>query len=332
MRQNIFNPGGTGARTVDYPNEIFFSRGKFAYFKITSTQDAGDMVKFTLKWGLKSTTIHRQLDSEGVAIFRVSSILDSWGAAYEKSELTGLSFEYTINSLYKWLDLGTAIIGLSDMEITRLSEQQTPNNRPAAQKIVIYPSFGEIQHIFVPEIPTEKVELDTTTGFVFYTGKGAPFIPFNPSDSVWDSVYDDSIGISAGERRAMCRIDLDYCTEGLFVKWKDKHGIPYMYRWSVESEANEVSSDAIYGKIDDILNSYEVNSKTLTRRFTLHSRLIDNDLFEMCKSIISGHDIQYYDTDTSAWRRALIEEGEAVDNGAVLKNLVIEMTEKTYNL
>lgn len=105
-----------------------------------------------------------------------------------------------------------------------------------------------------------------------------------------------------------------------------------MYRWSVESEANEVSSDAIYGKIDDILNSYEVNSKTLTRRFTLHSRLIDNDLFEMCKSIISGHDIQYYDTDTSAWRRALIEEGEAVDNGAVLKNLVIEMTEKTYNL
>lgn len=331
MRQNIFETA-TGVTTLDYPNEIFFSRGKFAYFKITSTQNAGSMVRFKLQWGLKSATIYRQLDSEGVAIFRVSSILDSWGAAYEKSEITDLSLEYGINSLYKWLYIGTAIIGLSDMELTPLSEQANPNNKPAAQKIAIYPSFGEVQYIFAPELPTKKIELDTTSGFVFYTGKGAPFIPFNPSDSVWDPLYDDSIGIYTEENWAVCRIDLDYCTEGLFVKWKDKHGIPYMYRWSVESETNEVSSDATYGKIDDTLNSYEENSKTLTRRFALHSRLIDNDLFEMCKSIISGHDIQYYDPDTSAWRRALIEEGEAVDNGAVLKNLVIEITEKTYDL
>lgn len=317
---------------VSYPNSIFFSRGKYAYFKFVSAANAGAAASLTLYGAGNSITISRILNAQGVAVFRLSSILDSWAFALNTPVLTGLRCKMAVNDWSYSGYLGLAIVGLSDAEITVLSEQSSPNNKPAARKIVIYPAFGETQLIFVPEAFDEEIELETAWGYSFYTGMGAPFIGFDPSAVEWRPDEDKYITVIGGNSYFRQNIDLDYCTDGLFVKWTDKHGIPYLYRWSVESDSEEVSSDATYSKLDDTLNPYEVNDKTLTRRFTLHSRLVDRDLFDLCKSIISGHDIQYYVRETDEWRHAMVEEGEAVDDGRILKDLVIELTDKVYDL
>lgn len=299
-----------------------------------SKSEAGSTASLMLEWGSQTATIKRRLDSNGVALFRISSILDSWAAIHGTTQLENLSFSMSIYSWESWMRLGTAIIGLSDLEITPLSRQIDPNNKPAARKIVVYPSLNATQYIFVPELPGVEVVLKTASEYNIFTGANAsPFIPFNPTDAQWHP-NDRYIYVTAGAdpRTFSQLIDIDYCTDGLFVKWMDRHGIPYLYRWSIESQTDEVTSDATYLKFDDLLNPFEVNNKTLTRRQVLHSRPVDRYVFEMCKSIISGHDIQYYDSKTDAWRRAIIEEGEATDDGAILKDFVVEITEKIYNL
>lgn len=334
MRQSV-SESGSRIITIDFPNEIFFSRGKYAYIRIASELDAGSTASLTLNWDSESTTVKRRMDSKGVAVFRISSVLDSWAAAKGVAQLEGLEFTIAVHSWANWTKLGTAIIGLSDVEIMPLSKQTDPGNRPAAQKIVVYPSFGATQHIFVPELPGVEVELETAFGLILFTGENAaPFIPFDPSGVQWhpDDKYIRVTAGTASPRDFSQLIDIDYCTDGLFVKWIDRHGIPYLYRWSVESQTDEVASDVTYLKFDALLNPFEVNGKTLTRRRVLHSRPVDRYVYEMCKSIISGHDIQYYDLETDTWQRAIIEEGEAADDGAVLKDLVVELTDKINNL
>lgn len=119
---------------------------------------------------------------------------------------------------------------------------------------------------------------------------------------------------------------------GVFLKWIDKSGIPYVYRWTPEITTDEMSVDSTYTQLDEVLQPFEVQNKTLTKRYTLHSRIVERDIYEMCKTIIESQAVWMYDTNLYDWVRCSIEEGEAEDNGAPMQDLVIEVVKREYNL
>ena len=82
----------------------------------------------------------------------------------------------------------------------------------------------------------------------------------------------------------------------------------------------------------ETLQPFEVQNKTLTKRYTLHSRIVERDIYEMCKTIIGSQAVWMWDTTLSDWVRCSMEDSEAEDSGAPMQDLVIEVVKREYNL
>lgn len=106
--------------------------------------------------------------------------------------------------------------------------------------------------------------------------------------------------------------------------------MPYLYRWTQEVETDEVSVDSTYRKLDENLAPYDVQNKTLAKRYTLHSRIVERDIFEMCRTILGAQEVFMYDRDIEDWVRVLIEDAEIEDAGAPMQDVEIEVVKYEY--
>ena len=161
-----------------------------------------------------------------------------------------------------------------------------------------------------------------------------PFIELDPTQfqSGQTILIQATVTLYSGNKSINIPVAVDLCTSGVFLKWIDKSGIPYVYRWTPEITTDEMSVDSTYTQLDETLQPFEVQNKTLTKRYTLHSRIVGRDIYEMCKTIIGSQEVWMYDAALSDWVRCSIEEGEAEDSGAPMQDLVIEVVKREYNL
>ncbi len=333
---------GTGG-TADFPNDICFTQEKSTFVRFTATAidpDYGTEVKLRISYEATSIVLSRNVSGAGKSVvFPLTAILESLAADYSATFINNVVLIVEFGDGSATHTLNTILIGTCEKEIIPISAQNAAagdvTNYPSARKIVVYPGFNITQSIFIPKLTTEQIEVETENGVIVTSGMSSkPFAEFNPSTVRWDgdtyveiSVYNPNLA-----NTFQFPIEIDRCTDGMLVKWTDKGGIPYIYRWSIETARDEISIQDAYSLLDDNLQPCEAQSKILTKTYTLHSRLVDQDIYDLCKSILAGRDISYYDSATEQWRRCSIEEGEAEDNGAYFKDLVVEITDKTYNV
>lgn len=326
-----------GNNSILIPNALFCTKSRYAYVKciLESAAINQDVTLEVYEPNHRSAgiSVARKTNAQGVAVFPVGSITES--LVKEFGEGTVVMF----NAVYADGNIGGSsypIVGYADYEIKALDAEakDDPNatNYPAAKKIVLYPNMPFDQTVFVPTsliVTLANPEIEDIA-----VGKG-PFVDFTPSmldvESL-PSALKATIALSSGNKSIMLPVDCDLCTSGVFLKWIDKSGIPYVYRWTLEMTTDEMSVDSTYTQLDETLQPFEVQNKTLTKRYTLHSRIVERDIYEMCKTIIGCQEAWIYDAGLSDWVRCSMEDVEAEDTGAPMQDLVIEIVKREYNL
>lgn len=304
--------------TVTYPNEIFETRGRFAYIKVQLASPE-ENVDVTLQIGSDPIlTLNRKTDQQGIAVFPVGRIFEVTGKG---------SPVVAVNDQTQSLSAVHPIVGYAKAEIEVAFTSNTLY--PAVPCIVAYPNIGQPQPLFIPYyrdfsvVSQSGVELG-------YTNDG-PIVEFDAS-----KIPEQDLGKNIGVGTNPDQIDIeiktyyDYCSKGVFLRWIDAAGVPYLYRWTQEVETDEMSVDSTYKQLDETLNPYDVQAKTLAKRYTLHSRIVERDIFEMCRTIIGCQELYMYDPDLSDWVRCSIEDGESEDTGAPMQDVQIEVVKYEY--
>lgn len=170
---------------------------------------------------------------------------------------------------------------------------------PAAPCIVVYPNAGFEQSLFFPKQTGELFVLtpsSTTTEKYIGNSAFSPIIPFDPAKIPSEDLGKPlAVGATPTDYNAEIRTYYDYCTKGIFLKWTDAAGIPYLYRWTQESKTDEMSVESTYHQLDDTLTPRDVQNKTLAKRYTLHSRIVERDVFNLCRTILGCQDLFMYD-------------------------------------
>ena len=199
---------------------------------------------------------------------------------------------------------------------------------------MVYPNAGFEQSLFFPKQTGELFVLTpsstTTEKYIGYS-TFSPIIPFDPAKIPSEDLGKPlAVGATPTDYNAEIRTYYDYCTKGIFLKWTDAAGIPYLYRWTPESQTDEMSVESTYHQLDDTLTPRDVQNKTLAKRYTLHSRIVERDVFNLCRTILGCQDLFMYDPDAGNWVRFMVEDSESEDTGAPMQDLVVEIVRYEY--
>ena len=327
----------SGTAKITYPNGIFETRGKFAYIAVELLSPA-ENVEISLKLtngedeNYQTVTLTRNTNYKGIVTFPIGlvceSLIERSGSNYIGWSVNIYGSTSSGGSIY-------AIKGFASQEITTVNNQdsQPYTNYPAAKKIVLYPNTSFDQTLFVP-LTSDFYIIAGRTWDDKTTAIGAtitpPYASFKPS-LVDDDTYTKIIAKQSTASRAVdIPVYLDPCTSGVFLKWTDAAGMPYLYRWTQEVETDEVSVDSSYKQLDDTLTPYDVQTKTRAKRYTLHSRIVERGIFEMCRTILGAQEVFMYDPELSDWVRVLVEDAESEDTGAIMQDVEIEVVKYEY--
>lgn len=331
-----------GDNSITVPNTFFCTKSRYAYVKVAleeavRNQDVTLEVYDVANEDASKITIARKTDDRGVAIFPIGAVCESLVKEY------GEGIVVMFNASYPGGGVGYSsrpIVGYADYEIKALNVEAkgdtNATNYPAAKKIVLYPYGMFRQTVFVPA--SNSVTLSDPERQLTFAQEIGPYIELNGDVTVEDLDYTPtalmaSILYDAGDEMSISiPVKVDLCTNGVFLKWIDKSGIPYVYRWTPEMTADEMSVDSTYTQLDETLQPFEVQNKTMTKRYTLHSRIVERDIYEMCKTIIGSQAVWMWDTTLSDWVRCSMDDSEAEDSGAPMQDLVIEVVKREYNL
>lgn len=330
-----------GNDSILIPNIFFCTKSRYAYVKCTlesavRNQDV-TLEVYEVNHQDAGVSVARKTNSQGVAVFPIGNIAESLVKEF------GEGIVIMFNAVYAGGGVGGSshpIVGYADYEIEALNAEakDDPNatNYPAAEKIVIYPYTGLTQTVFVPASLDVELTTDEDGGRLVGRGKG-PFISFEAAELADEAALATpglraTITLSSGKKSISIPADYDMCDKGVFLKWIDKSGIPYVYRWTLEKSADEMSVESTYMQLDETLQPVEVQNKTVTKRYTLHSRIVEREIYEMCKTIIGCQELWMHDAKLSDWVRCSIEEAEAEDSGSPMRDLVVEVIKREYNL
>ena len=91
-----------------------------------------------------------------------------------------------------------------------------------------------------------------------------------------------------------------------------------------------MSVETTYNQLDDTLTPRYVQNKKLSKRYTLHSRIVERDVFNLCRTILGCQDLFMYDPDVGNWVRFMVEDSESEDTGAPMQDLVVEIVRYEY--
>lgn len=333
--RNLSFPSGIGE--VSYPNRLCFSREAHTYIKVTTISGASNVeIDITVTYGSQSIEVSRKTNNSGYVVLPLTSILDAFADQENAQVIKNVKVDILYVNESLSLTLDCVVIGVSDREIELIRDQDTPNNLPAARKIV-FPLGASVDNsmrlnIFIPELDGILVRAfnsnSGTLKFVF----NAPFLQIYP-ESLNASDTEIIIHVFAGGTKAKIihiPIEVDPCTEGTILHWVDKHGFPYLYRWSVETVHDEESVEDTYTHLDSNLQPFDIENKTLSKVYTLHSRIVERNLFDLCKSIIGASDIKMFNKESNRWERCYLTDSDVSDGGSPMGDLVVEISKYEY--
>lgn len=323
----------TSGEQLTYPNSIFYSRSRFAYLRYSTGRAVeNEAVTVTLSAAdddSKSVTLQRRTNAQGVVVFPIGIICEDLVSAsghgdvnIKASSTDGASISA---SAY-------CIAGYCDREITiRLGQITGYANYPAARKVVLFPELETPHVVFAPYL--DACDVKTESGTVLASGVKGPFFEFDPHDIPADQ-YGDNIVVASTSVNMTYHLPAlyDTCPGGVILRWVDKAGIQYIYRWSQAVSIDELTVNATYSRLDDNLQPYDVQDNTVATRYELHSRIVERALYDMVRTIIGCREVWMYNTDILDWERCTVEEAESEDTGAPMQDFQIEVVKYAYNV
>lgn len=323
----------TSGEQLTYPNSIFYSRGRFAYLRYSTGRAVeNEAVTVTLSAAddeSKSVTLQRRTNAQGVVVFPIGIICEDIVSAsghgdvnIKASSADGASISA---SAY-------CIAGYCDREITiRLGQITGYANYPAARKVVLLPELETPHVVFVPYL--DECDVKTESGTVLLSGVNGPFFEFDPYD-IPPEQYGDNIVVASTSGNMTVHLPAlyDTCPGGVILRWVDKAGIQYIYRWSQAVSTDELTVNATYTRLDNNLQPYDVKDNTVATRYELHSRIVERALYDMVRTIIGCREVWMYNTDILDWDRCTVEEAESEDTGAPMQDFQIEVVKYVYNV
>lgn len=320
-----------------YPNDICFTNSPYAYARIQRLMGnvVNDAITLTIKHEeLGEVKVERETNASGGVVFPIGGILSAMCG--DSGYIRDVVLDVSIGDWSYESDPILAIAGFADGEVKNFDNQNgMPSNWPQIPFLIVYPTLT--QTVFFP-VASNIVSYGNEQGNVRMMSS-PPFIECDMGQLEWTGeektltmqsffARPNNSYIKIDEMNIP--IDVDFCTSGVFVKWVDKHGIPYVYRWTQEMSGDELQIADTSTHLDDFLVPYDVQNKTITTTYTLHSRRVRQEIFDLCKTILGAHDIFLLDGDT--WRRCYVSEGKAEDNGDILKDFTVKLERFEYNL
>ncbi len=331
----------TGGDTLTYPTSLSYTRSPQAYIRYHNYNNSANLTaKLEIMiGGTVVATLHRKTDSKGYAVFPIGSVLESYAKSTDQAYLCDVIMRLYVGDVRKTsVTLELVFVGSSERSYEEFSDAGARFNSlgPVAPKIALYTNIADDQYLFVPCKDDESVEFeiegDKSAALFYHTG--APLVAI---DNSWIEAQPDGDGVAAiyiygdsANGRLEQAFFIDRCDKGVFLRWTDKFGIIYHYRWSSGVTTDEMEVAETYIHLNDILQPYEEHNKTITRRYELHSRLIDAGLMAMCKSIGGAQKIEMLDN--GGWKRVYLDDFKYEDNGKILQNLTVEVIAKEYNV
>lgn len=323
----------SSGENLTYPNDIFYSRGRFAYLRYSTGRAVeNETVTVTLSTDDgegKSVTLHRRTNKQGAVVFPVGMLCE---ALVEASGHGTINIEASSADGASISASAYCIAGYCDREITTLTGNVAGySNYPAAREVVLLPELETKHVVFVPYLGACDVK--TESGTVLASGAKGPFFEFDPSDIPAEQ-YGDNIVVAStsGNMTIHLPVLYDTCPGGVILRWIDKAGIQYIYRWSQAISTDELTVNATYTKLDENLQPYAVQDNTVTTRYELHSRIVERALYDMVRTIIGCREVWMYNADILDWERCTIEEAESEDTGAPMQDFQIEVVKYAYNV
>lgn len=321
----------TSGEQLTYPNSIFYSRGRFAYLRYSTGRAVeNETVTVTLSTDDRegnNVTLQRRTNKQGVVVFPVGMLCE---ALVEASGHGTINIEASSADGASISASAYCIAGYCDREITTLTGNVTGYfNYPAARKVVLFPTFRAV--VFVPYLDACNVK--TESGTMLASGVKGPFFKFDPPDIPAEQ-YGDDIVVSSTSGNMTIHLPAlyDTCPDGVILRWIDKAGIQYLYRWSQATSTDELTVNATYTKLDENLQPYDTQDNTIATRYELHSRIVERALYDMVRTIIGCREVWMYNADILDWERCTIEEAESEDTGAPMQDFQIEVVKYAYNV
>ena len=323
----------SSGENLTYPNDIFYSRGRFAYLRYSTGRAVeNETVTVTLSTDDgegKSVTLHRRTNKQGAVVFPVGMLCE---ALVEASGHGTINIEASSADGASISASAYCIAGYCDREITiRLGQITGYANYPAARKVVLFPELETTHVVFVPYL--DACDVKTESGTVLASGVKGPFFEFDPHD-IPAKQYGDNIVVASTSENMTYHLPAlyDTCPGGVILRWIDKAGIQYLYRWSQATSTDELTVNATYTKLDENLQPYDTQDNTIATRYELHSRIVERALYDMVRTIIGCREVWMYNADILDWERCTIEEAESEDTGAPMQDFQIEVVKYAHNV
>lgn len=346
---------------LTYPNAMSFTNSRYQYVMV----DHGSTLVNTTDFDVlhvnykKNTVILKRAVLGQKVIFPLTSVLESLARMTGENVLRNINIVCITDAGIAGVDLECVVVGSYDSEIKAniITGQSGVTLR---DRVILYPEFicnvakTSTQQMWFPaNIVDDPASLSLSVRLMEYIGdhtfafldtiewdtkkKVSDYIPIFdlPLEKFLDTpISRGYIGISSSLTFNYLRQDIsvDYCTDGVFLKWLDKSGIPRLYRWSLESTEEESDVEETYTCLDEMLQPYEEQDRTLTTRYVLHSRMVEQDIYDLCKSILGGRELFMWNSDLKDWERCYLDDSDAEDTGDILKDLTIEVLKKEYHI
>lgn len=318
-----------------FPAPICSANSRYSYVKVErhDAPVANEDVTLAVTYGSESISLVRKTDASGVVVFPLQGVLQA--LCGDSAYIAGVMFNVAISDTSVGIGSHYVINGHGDREIELINMSDTPSGWPQLPRLVIYPMFT--QDIFVPAKPESAITLRNGDAWdvTLSENSDSPFVTFDPSmTDLAEGQYMLTVDATADDATYSFPlvVDVDPCTDGIFLRWIDKHGMPYLYRWTSEIETTEMEVSETYMRLDADLMPYETQIKNESKTVTLHSRLVDADIYALCKTILSARSVEMFNAELSTWERCYISEGNAEDAGEILKDLVVDVVKTEYNL
>lgn len=312
--------------TYTGPNTFFETRGRFAYFKVEvkslkSNEDV-TLSMYNLSRPDISVDMTRKTDAKGVVVFPIGAVCESMISGVDGDAVAG---NITVGETSVPFSNIYPIVGYANREIKMYDKSLYPG----MPVVVVYPNAGLEQSLFYPT--NSEIYVVTQSGESIGSSNRGPIVTFDPGIiSGSDLGKPIGIGVNPDSQDFAIKTIYDYCASGVFLKWKDAAGVPYMYRWTQEIETDEMSVNSTYRQLDETLTPFDVHSKTIGKRYTLHSRIVEKDIYNMCRTIIGCQELFMYDPDVKDWVRCSIEDSEIEDSGVPMQDVEIEVVKYEY--
>ncbi len=268
----------------------------------------------------------------GAALFPMDDLFEL--IAQEGSAQTTITLE--VDGQVAAASLLYILKGASERPMTDHAQADTTISWPQPSKIMVFPAFDYSEPILVNTYNGSMNEyLFTDAG----SGKRAVYLRSDPVFSLPMTFFREwgggerqlivSTEDKAGKaRRSRLSVVVNPCDSGLFVRWRDAAGLMRHFLWQPAGQVDDVSEEETFETLSEKLTPQRHRTVTATTTYTLHSGLVDRELFGLCASILSGSGVQLYDARRAVWIDAYVEEGDISRTNACMQDCVVELSVK----